>query len=376
MLVPLSNTPRDYAWGSTTLLADLEGRTPSGAPEAELWFGDHPGSPAATADGRTLDRWFDDERGGERLPFLLKLLAAASPLSIQIHPSIDQAREGFAREERAGIPRDAGERTYRDDNHKPELIVALSPAFTALAGLRDADATRRLLSEIGPAANGLAEKMTDAASAVAWVLSADAADDVRGIIAAARSATSSEFADEVALVARLDDQYPGDPGIVVAMLMNLVTLRAGEGLFLPAGVLHAYLEGLGVEIMAASDNVLRGGLTPKHIDVEQLVAVLDARSGAVPIVQPQSAGAGAEAYPVPVDDFALTAAHPRPEATVSLDIAGTSIALATRGAVEVSGAASGTAVRLAPGEAVLVTPDERSVVVSGDGELFLASPGR
>ena len=147
------NTPRDYAWGSTTLIAELEGRTPTGAPEAEVWFGDHPGHPARVPDGRTLGEWLASadapEGTPERLPYLLKILAAGSPLSIQAHPSKAQAEEGFAREEAAGTPRDAATRTYRDANHKPEIIVALSDRFLALAGLRELAATRRLLDAVG-----------------------------------------------------------------------------------------------------------------------------------------------------------------------------------------------------------------------------------
>ena len=378
MLVSLSNAARDYAWGSTTLLAALEGRAPSATPEAEVWFGDHPGSPAVTADGRTLDRWLAEERPGERLPYLLKLLAAASPLSIQAHPSKPQAEAGFAREEAAGLARDAGDRTYRDDNHKPELIVALSEEFSALAGLRPYAQTRRLLAAIGPAAEPLARRLTDASSAeaIAWALSGEAPDEVRALIAAARALADAEFAAEAALVARLDDAYPADPGILVALLMNLVTLRRGEGLFLPAGVLHAYLAGLGVELMAESDNVLRGGLTPKHIDVDQLMDVLDPRPEAVPVIAPQAYGAGAVIYPVPMPDFSLVAVHPRADAPVAVSVPGTAIVVATAGRIVVRGLATGESVALVPGRAALVTADEGGVGVDGDGEAFVAAPGR
>ena len=164
MLVPLTNPPRDYAWGSTDLIARLEGRDPTGRPEAEVWLGDHPGNPAITADGRTLDAWLAEEGGAAgapaKLTFLMKLLAAGSPLSIQAHPSKEQAEAGFAREEQAGIPRDAGNRTYRDDNHKPELIVAVSDEFLALAGLRALTDTRRLLALLGPAGAVLSASTT------------------------------------------------------------------------------------------------------------------------------------------------------------------------------------------------------------------------
>lgn len=382
MLIPLANDPRDYAWGSTSLLAELEGREASGRPEAEVWFGDHPGDPSETADGRTLDRWIADDGAAsgvdEPLPYLLKLLAAASALSIQAHPSKAQAEAGFAREEAAGIPRDAADRTYRDANHKPELIVALSDEFRALAGLRDLDATRRLVATLGPGAAPLAERLegTDAALAavIGWLLS-DGADAARDVIAAAVSASSDEFAAELALARTLDAAFPGDPGIVVALLMNLVTLHRGEGLFVPAGVLHAYLEGLGVELMAASDNVLRGGLTPKHVDPAELVSVLDATPGLPPVIRPREVAAGVRRYDVPVADFALLAVSPSGEG-VDIALEGPAIAVATAGSPAVAGLASDDAAVLAPGAAVLVTPNEGGLRVSGSGELFVALPGR
>ncbi|MFT3798457.1 type I phosphomannose isomerase catalytic subunit [Microbacterium sp.] len=149
MLIPISNTPRDYSWGSVELIPALVGRVPTGAPEAEIWYGDHPGSPAVTADGRTLADALASA-GQEPLPFLLKLLAAGSSLSIQAHPTAAQALEGFAREEDAGIPRDAADRLYRDARHKPEIIVALSDEFLALVGLRPLEDTRRLVEALGP----------------------------------------------------------------------------------------------------------------------------------------------------------------------------------------------------------------------------------
>ncbi len=383
MLLPLSNAPRDYAWGSATLIAELTGRAPSGRPEAEVWFGDHPADPAETPDGQTLDAWVATEgaRFGvpAHLPYLLKLLAAASPLSIQAHPSKAQAEAGFAREEAAGIPRDAADRTYRDANHKPELIVALSETFRALAGLRDLDATRRLVAAMGAGASGLAERLDrpDAGlgAAIGWVLSDEGRAHAPDIIAAAAGVASDEFRAELDLVGQLDAAYPGDPGVVVALLMNLVTLRRGEGLFVPAGVLHAYLEGLGVEVMAASDNVLRGGLTPKHVDAAELLAVLDQAPGPAPIVNAKPVGAGLVRFAVPVSDFALFVARPTPAAPVSVPIEGAAIALGTAGHASIAGA-SGALVTLNPGAAVFATPDEGALQIVGDGEVFVAVPGR
>lgn len=382
MLIPLANDPRDYAWGSLSLLAELEGREASGRAEAEVWFGDHPGDPSETPDGRTLDRWIAEDGASvgidAPLPYLLKLLAAASALSIQAHPSRAQAEAGFAREEAAGIPRDAADRTYRDANHKPELIVALSDTFRALAGLRELDATRRLVAALGPGAAPLAGRLeeTDASlsAVIGWLLS-DGADVARDVIAAAVSAESDEFAAELELARTLDAAFPGDPGIVVALLMNLVTLHRGEGLFVPAGVLHAYLDGLGVELMAASDNVLRGGLTPKHVDAAELVSVLDPTPGLPPVIRARAIGEGIGQYDVPVSDFALLAVSPTREG-VEVPLAGPAIAVATGGSPDVAGLASGAVSTLVPGAAVLVTPDEGGLRVVGQGELFIALPGR
>lgn len=383
MLTTVTNTPRDYDWGSTVLLAELEGRQATGAHEAEIWFGDHPGCPSVVPDGRPLGAWLAREgaEGGApaRLPYLLKLLAAASSLSIQAHPSRAQAVEAFAREEAAGIPRDAPERTYRDENHKPELIVAVSETFTALAGIRDLHATRRLLALLGQGGAALADRLSGADAgarvrdAIEWLLSGEAADEIAAIAAAVRGAASEEFHGELALLRRLAEDFPGDPGLGVALLMNLVVLRRGEGLFVPAGVLHAYQEGLGVEIMAASDNVLRGGLTPKHVDVPELLRVLDPTPGPVPVLRPETEG-GVARFAPDVPDFALTHVTVSDDDVV-LPVPEVAIALVTAGTATVRGGASGQDVALRPGQAVLVTPDETRLVVAGRGEVFVAEPG-
>ena len=386
MLVALSNTPRDYAWGSPTLLADLEGRTPTGAPEAEVWFGDHPGSPALVLDGsgRTLDEWLPAvarETGSpERLPYLLKLLAAGAPLSIQVHPSKAQAVEGFAREEAAGVPRDAGSRNYKDDNHKPEVIVALSETFTALAGLRDIEQTRRLVAGLdgGDGVSELRARLAaDDASdalrrAIGWALGEAAPAQIAQIVEAAASVSDPAFAAESALVRRLREAYPGDPGIVVALLMNLVELRRGEAIFVPAGVLHAYVSGLGVEIMAASDNVLRGGLTPKHIDVTELLGLVDFRPAAPPRLAPATTADGAELFAPGIADFTLAHVGVSGAAT-RVELTGVSIAVGVAGEATVTGA-SGASVALAPGQAALATTDETPLRIEG-GEVFVAMPG-
>lgn len=383
MLIGISNAPRDSAWGSPTLIAELEGREPTGAPEAEVWFGDHPASPSAVLDGtgRTLDQWLaaQDAASGTppRLPYLLKLLAAASTLSIQAHPSKAHAEAAFAREEAAGIPMDAAHRSYRDDNHKPELIVALSERFEALVGVRDLAATRRLLKALGDAAAPVQQRLdTDGVGGtVGWLLSGDAQDIVDAVIAAATTAESDEFGFELEVSRRLATAYPGDPGVVVALLMNVVTLCRGEGVYVGAGVLHAYLAGLGVELMAASDNVMRGGLTPKPIDVPELLAVLDESAGAVALLQPEPAGEGVERFAPGIPDFALLRVESVSTSPRVVETTGTAIVLATAGEVAVRGAVTADPIVLRPGQALLATPAESPLQVVGAGEVFVAQSG-
>ncbi|BDV30053.1 mannose-6-phosphate isomerase, class I [Microbacterium terricola] len=385
MLTPIANAPRDYAWGSMTLIAALQNRAPSGTPEAEVWFGDHPGSPATVPDGRTLDEWRAEVAGesAPRLPYLLKLLAAASPLSIQAHPSKEQAEVGFAREEAAGVARDADDRIYRDANHKPELIVAISDTFTALAGLRPLAGTRRILAALGDAGAPIAARLDapDAEAAlrdtIGWLLSGSAQPEVDAVIAALHAAgpdaADAEVGRDLATLAAVAERCPGDAGVAVALLMNVVELQRGEGVFVPAGVLHAYLAGLGVEIMASSDNVLRGGLTPKHIAVDELTAILDARPAAPALVQPAPVAEGLWVYPTPVDDFALRVARVGAE-PVSVEVDGPAIVLATAGEVRVSGGSTAAGIVLTPGRAAFATADERMLIVQGRGEAFIAQP--
>ena len=368
MLLGLTNAPRPFDWGSTSLIARLEGRPDAATPEAEVWFGDHPSDPADLADSTTLDA----HMSGAKLPYLLKILAATKSLSIQAHPTRQQAIEGFAAER--ALPADAPH-NYADDNHKPEMIVALSDEFVALCGLREVAATRRLLAELGSAAAPLLDRVSDddsLADAVGWLLSGEAQGVVDGIITALDGAASTEFAADIANARRNAAEFPGDPGVVVGLLMNLMTLRAGEALFLRAGQLHAYQSGLGIEIMAASDNVMRGGLTPKHIDVAELMRVLERRSGAVSLVDPVTVAEGVIEYPVPVDDFRLWRG--------AASVAGVTIApqlpaivLCVSGAIEVRGATQ--TLELLPGQAAFVAGDEAVLAVAGSGDFFVAQPG-
>lgn len=322
LLVPVL---QDYAWGSTTAIARIRRVEPTGRPEAELWFGAHPKAPS-TVDGAPLDTMITEhpdlvgkqsvQAFGAGLPYLLKILAAARPLSLQAHPSRAQAESGFAREEAAGVARDAAERNYQDDWPKPEMLVALEPT-EALCGFGDPIETAELLRLLR--VDGLAEMINslgraDPVTAVretflGFLALGDHDDLVDQVVEAAgrvgRVSDDGALGRLCATAVELAAVYQGDPGVLAALLMNRISLEPHQGVFLPAGNLHAYLSGVGVEIMANSDNVLRGGLTPKHVDVAELGAVVDFRPGFPGVVEAHETAAGLWRYDTPAPEFAL-----------------------------------------------------------------------
>ncbi|PPH06348.1 mannose-6-phosphate isomerase, class I [Rathayibacter sp. AY1F6] len=404
MFIPIGNTPRDYAWGSLTGISEALGTAPSGAPEAELWLGAHPGSPArlldpASVGAGTLAEWIgehpeaalagvegsvDPVSGAPRLPFLLKILAAGGPLSLQAHPSSERARRRFVEEEEAGIPRDAADRNYKDPFHKPELIYALSETFDALCGFREPADARALLAELAgraPAEEAAAiarfartlegEPSEVLRGAVSWLLADGDRAEVAALVSAVVAASAGDDRLETTTVRDLAESYPGDPGIVLSLLLNRVRLARGEVLYLPAGNIHAYLAGTGVELMAASDNVLRGGLTPKHIDVPELVSVLEFSPLPVPYLPAEQAGSGVRVYRPDVPDFVLAVVEPESETPARVALHGPAIAIATEGSFSLEGAEG--SVRVERGGSVFVTPSEGALAVTGRGRLFVAT---
>jgi mannose-6-phosphate isomerase len=321
----LTNTVRTYPWGSRTVIPELLGEpSPAEEPYAELWMGAHPAAPSVLDDGTPLDKAIQErpevllgaraqERFGDRLPFLMKVLAAEKPLSLQAHPTNEQAAAGFAAEEAAGVPRDSATRTFKDPFHKPELLLALTP-FEALCGFRPVDESLHCLAklhvpELKPTIAALARGGLRAAIPQLIALSAEHRSALVDAVAesAARfvAAHDPEFINTYRWAASLAESYPGDPGVVISLMCNHLKLAPGEAVFLPAGNLHAYLSGAGVEVMASSDNVLRGGLTGKHVDLAALIEVLDFTDGRVPVLHPVL-GPGGLHYPVPVEEFDLT----------------------------------------------------------------------
>jgi mannose-6-phosphate isomerase len=381
---PLTGVIRPYAWGSRTVLAALQSRqVPSDGPEAELWLGAHPGDPATVTgpDGSVgLDTLIaDDPKGrlgetvvdefGVRLPYLMKVLAADAPLSLQAHPDAEHARAAYAAQQ--ADP--AAPRIYTDPYHKPEMLVALSP-FEALCGFRDPARSAEALAavpvpDLAPVVHALRTGVAGLQDAVRMLLTWPP-ETRPALVEAAR-----EYGP--ALAGELASRHPDDPGVLVALLLNHVRLAPGEAIWMPAGNLHAYLRGAGVEIMAASDNVLRGGLTPKRVDVDELLAVLRFEVLDDPVLAAAPVAPGVVTWPVPVREFALYRIEldgTRPP--VEVPGAGPRIVLSVRGDVFVGEAVDGTPVEITPGAAAFVSADAGPTKAAGAGEIFVATvPG-
>jgi mannose-6-phosphate isomerase len=390
----LDNRIQNYAWGSRHALAELRGApAPSAAPEAELWMGAHPlaCSRAVHAHGPTLLELIagaPETMLGERvarsygkLPFLMKLLAAAEPLSLQAHPSEAQARAGYAREEAAGVPLTSPARSYKDPHHKPELLCALTP-FSALVGFRPARDTAHLFAALGvpdlaPSVHALRHEPAPVALHGLFELVTSSPADARRELAEAtlaacraRREAVSDFAAELAWGVRIGELYPGDAGIVLALALNLVVLEPGEAVYLPAGNLHAYLEGTGVEIMASSDNVLRGGLTPKHVDAAELLKVLDFHAEPARLVPTETRGPIVR-YVTPAREFELSRLELTTGELVVDAVRGPEIVVVTRGELVLRRA--GESVTLAAGASVFVPALGGAYTVAGAGTAFRAS---
>jgi len=281
----LVGTVRKYDWGDTSFIPSLLNETPDGTPCAEMWFGTHHIAPslAETPTGNVALR---DVVGD--LDILVKILAAAGPLSLQTHPTREQAQIGFAAENARGVALDSPLRTYRDTADKPELIIAFTP-FHALCGFAPIDTSVVLLR------------------AMEWHREAEYLER-HGIHAYLEWAYANDltvsFDNAPEWLAELAQLYPNDHSLRVAPLLHYVELAPGEALSLPAGNLHAYLFGAGLEVMTSSDNVVRAGFTSKHVDIPELIRIVDTRPLDEPVVRPVIDG-NVGTYPCPTDAFSV-----------------------------------------------------------------------
>ncbi len=355
-LFALGNKPMNYAWGSAALLSDLLGIAEPDYPIAEQWFGTHPTAPAQVldAEGGTLT-----ERFGE-LGYLVKFLAAANPLSIQAHPSKAHAARQFLNHHPS----------YSDANHKPELIIAITD-FRALCGFRPAAELQADLDALVAAYPGfetLAEtfRLGGYKPAMQWIYESDSQ-----LILALVANASVLGRKRDRLIEQLFQLYGQDRGILVSLFMNLVTLEPGEGLYLPAGNIHAYLEGLGVEVMASSDNVLRGGLTSKPVDVRELLKVLDYTELTQPKISVKKLNQGIWEYPTSAEDFKVYRVEPSASVMLmDMELPNTAIVVCTQGELTISTSKDET-LTIGRGKAAFVA-DARLFSVTGNGTGFIA----
>ncbi|HEX4815014.1 MAG TPA: mannose-6-phosphate isomerase, class I [Nonomuraea sp.] len=378
---------RPYDWGSVTALPELFGTRPTGQPQAELWMGAHPAAPSrsVTGAGETpLDALIaadpagtlgDDTaaRFGPALPYLLKVLAVARPLSLQVHPTTEQARAGFADETARGIAIDDPARTYKDASHKPEMVCAVTP-FHGLCGFRSPAATAELLGRLGvPALRPWIDALAGGApgGALRRVFAEMLDDASRPLRDEVERALAASGDAELAVYAGIARACPGDRGVVAALLLNHVSLRPGEALYLGAGVPHAYLGGVGVEIMANSDNVLRCGLTTKHVDVPELMRVVDFTPGE-PCRVPAEPGRqrGERHYRPPAPEFALGRHDLDGETVHELRGGVPQIVVCIEGEARL-----GEGLTLRPGESAFVPAAAHAVRLCGKGTAYRAFPG-
>lgn len=353
-MLPLDGPVQRYAWGDQEAIPRLFGREPDGTPQAEWWLGTHPNGPSTVeVDGEL--RPLASLSGP--LPFLAKVLAAAEPLSLQAHPDAAAAAAGCAREDAAGIERGSPARHYQDPFGKPEVLCALTP-FEALCGFRDLDETVSLLRDLRcPATVLLADRLEGEGLAETFsYLLVDRPPLVGDVVVACRAHRGPHEAI-TAWVDRLARHYPNDPALPAVLLLNHVVLQPGEALYLPSGTVHAYLHGAGVEVMGCSDNVLRAGLTQKHVDPTELVRIVSTEVLTEPRAVPHEHVAGQVVYETPGAPFRLT----------RIELAGT-LALHATGP-EVLIATAGDAGPLRAGEARYVQSGE-CYVLRGEAQVF------
>lgn len=394
----LKNPIQEYNWGSRTAIPSLLGLpVPSERPVAEIWMGAHPKAPSQVrVDARwePLDRVIERdpisvlgkkvaERFSNSIPFLFKVLAADRPLSIQVHPNLEQARAGFERENRLGIPLDAGTRNYRDPNHKPELLCAVTP-FEALNGFRPIQdiwsGLERICHDTLPNELALLTGDPDGHGLrrfFASLLSMDAFRKREVIERAVAYARDLEDVDRTFWwVVELSRAYPEDIGVLSPLIFNRVVLEPGEAIYIPAGELHTYLKGVGLELMANSDNVLRGGLTPKHVDVRALLRIVDYRPAPLQKISPKPGALAETVYEAPASEFQLSViAVSDGSSFLSERDRSVDIVICMEGKALIQALKSGCAERAGKGTSVLIPAAVGAYEIQGEATLYRATVG-
>lgn len=368
-----------YAWGTAFDIPSFIGRAATGQPMAEVWMGTHPLGPAMVQgpEGRLPL----SEVAGE-LPFMMKLLSAAKPLSIQVHPNAELARKGFEAEEAEGVPLESPQRVFKDPNPKPEMVYALT-AFDTLVGFRP---TAEILRILGPLEHPVAQRMHDQLAAnpgfhgivrmlEALLLDPPTPHEVHEVVALChgRLALGLDIKRAYASATEIAPHYPGDVGVVVSLLLNRLTLQPGEAAYLGAGIIHAHLRGMCVEVMVNSDNVLRAGLTTKQLSPAGVVASIQADMSRVARVSPDLFGTSTDVFEPGDGLFGLAVSQTSPADVdgVLLPDGGPRILVCTGGEVEVVNAA-GEAVRLTRGAVLYAGPEDGELRLRGTGEVAQA----
>ena len=386
----LKNKIQEYEWGSKTAIPSILGLpSPSKKPMAELWMGAHPKAPSEVeVDGKwmRLDELISIEpkailgkkvadKFGNQLPFLFKIIAAEKPLSIQAHPNKEQAINGFERENKLGIPLDAPERNYKDKNHKPEVLCAIT-RFEALKGFRSIEEIVSLFKKAVP--NSLKEEINllereGLRSFFSAIMGLKAEKKEDAISELLNSSEKMKNDPVFSLVLRLNNYFPKDIGIFSPLILNMYVLEPGEAIFLPAGELHAYIKGVGIELMANSDNVLRGGLTHKHIDVEELLNILRFEPSRVQKLKPVSVGKMELIYPTPVEEFILHKIRLKEGEEFSSDEdRSVEIMIVIEGNAEIS-SATAKYMELKKGDSVLIPSVMPKYFLKGDATIYKAT---
>ncbi|KGM29726.1 mannose-6-phosphate isomerase [Photorhabdus aegyptia] len=383
-MLKMINQIQHYSWGSKTALTDIYGvENPDNLPMAELWMGAHPKSSSFVTNPETgkpialneliasdpekyLGKKVSDRF--HRLPFLFKVLCAAQPLSIQVHPDKKSAEEGFAKENIAGIPLDSTERNYKDDNHKPELVYALTP-FRAMNGFRPLNEIAQLLEFVIAAHPKIpyfiqTPNEQNLACLFSQLLNMGGKQKqlALGVL---KSALNSRLGEPWDSIKKMTAFYPDDNGLFIPLLLNVIELEPGQAMFLCARTPHAYLEGVALEVMANSDNVLRAGLTNKYMDIPELMANLDFVSKPTDTLftLPEQEKT-AKNFPVPVDDFAFSI-YSLSKQPITLDNNSASIVFCVEGQTVIQSGEH--QLRIFPGESVFISAAEKAVIIQGDG---------